>query len=77
MEIISLFLKVTAPLVQIINILFNPFALGILYFFWSPVQDYFQWKFEKKKILAITKFSVNETMSGQANKRLIHWHFEN
>ena len=39
-------------------------------FFWSPVRDYFQWKFGKN-------FSVNETMSGQWNKHPIHWHFEN
>ena len=26
----------------------------------------------QKKFLAITNFSVNETMSGQPNKRLIH-----
>ena len=26
----------------------NPFTSGILYFFWTPVRDYFQWKFGKK-----------------------------
>ena len=31
----------------------------------------------RKKFLAIKNFSVNDTMSGQPNKRLIHWHFEN
>ena len=30
-----------------------------------------------EKFLAIKNFSVNETMFGQPNKRLIHWHFEN
>ena len=37
---------------------------------------FFQWKFGKN-FLAIKNFSVNETMSGQPNKHLIHWHFEN
>ena len=40
------------------------------------VRVYFQWKF-RKKIIPIQNFSVNETKSGQPNKRLIHWHFEN
>ena len=31
----------------------------------------------QKIFLAIKNFSVNDTMSGQPNKRLIHWHFEN
>ena len=52
----------------------NQLTSGILYFFQSPVRDYFQWKFGKK-FLAIKNFSVNETMSGQPNKRLSHWHF--
>ena len=43
--------------------LLNLFTSGILYFFWSPVRDYF---------LAIKNLSVNETMSGQPNKCLIH-----
>ena len=30
-----------------------------------------------EKFLAIKSFSVNDTMSGQPNKCLIHWHFEN
>ena len=38
------------------------------------MRDYFQWKFEKKN-LAINNCFVNETKSGQPNKRLIHWHF--
>ena len=42
---------------------FNQFTSGILYFFQSPVRDYFQWK-------AINNFFLNETKSGQPNKCL-------
>ena len=58
------------------NFCVNQFTLGILYFFWVFVRVYFQWKFGNK-FLAINNFFVNETKSGQPNKCLIHWHFEN
>ena len=45
-------------------------------FFRSPMRDYFSVKIPEF-FLAIKYFSVNETMSGQPNKCLIHWHFEN
>ena len=45
------------------NRIFNQFTSGILYFFRSPVRDYFQ---------PLIIFVVNETKSGQPNKRLIH-----
>ena len=56
--------------------IFNPFASGILYIFPVPHAGFFSVKI-RKKFLAIKNFSVNETMSGQPNKCLIHWHFEN
>ena len=54
----------------------NPFASGIKKVFLDPITGLFSVKIWKK-ILAIKNFSVNDTMSGQPNKRLIHWHFEN
>ena len=44
----------------LLNFFINPFASGL---FSVKIQ---------KKFLAITNFSVNDTMSGQPNKRLIH-----
>ena len=55
---------------------FNPFASGIQKVLLYPITGLFSVKI-RKKILAIKNFSVNDTMSGQPNKRLIHWHFEN
>ena len=52
--------------------IFNPFASGIQKVLLSPITGLFS-----EKNLAIKNFSVNDTMSGQPNKRLIHWHFEN
>ena len=54
--------------------LFNQFTSGI--FFPVPHVGLFSVKI-LNKFLAIKDFSVNETMSGQPNKHLIHWHFEN
>ena len=54
----------------------NPFASGIKKVFLDPIMGLFSVKIQKK-FLAIKNFSVNDTMSGQPNKRLIHWHFEN
>ena len=54
----------------------NPFASGIQKVLLSHITGLFSVKI-RKKFLAITNFSVNDTMSGQQNKRLIHWHFEN
>ena len=49
----------------------NPFASGLIYFFPDPITGLFSVKIQKK-FLAIKNFSVNDTMSGQPNKRLIH-----
>ena len=54
----------------------NPFASGIQKVLLYPITWLFSVKI-RKKFLAIKNFSVNDTMSGQPNKRLIHWHFEN
>ena len=54
----------------------NPFASGIKKVLLYPIMGLFSVKIWKK-FLAIKNFSVNDTMSGQPNKRLIHWHFEN
>ena len=54
----------------------NTFASGIKKVLLYPITGLFSVKIQKK-FLAIKNFSVNDTMSGQANKRLIHWHFEN
>ena len=54
----------------------NPFASGILYFFRFPRAGLFSVKI-RTKFLAIKNLSVNEVMSGQPNKSLIHGHFEN
>ena len=51
--------------------LLNPFASGIQKVLLSPITGLFSVKIGKK-ILAIKNFSVNDTMSGQPNKRLIH-----
>ena len=56
--------------------LFNPLASGIQKVLLSHITGLFSVKIQKK-FLAIKNFSVNDTMSGQPNKRLIHWHFEN
>ena len=53
---------------------FNPFASGLKKVLLYPITGLFSVKIQKK-FLAITNFSVNDTMSGQPNKRLIH--FEN
>ena len=49
----------------------NPFASGIKKVLLYPITGLFSVKI-RKKFLAITNFSVNDTMSGQPNKRLIH-----
>ena len=49
----------------------NPFASGIQKVLLSPIMGLFSVKI-RKKFLAIKNFSVNDTMSGQPNKRLIH-----
>ena len=54
----------------------NPLRVGFNIFFTDPITGLFSVKIQKK-FLAIKNFSVNDTMSGQPNKRLIHWHFEN
>ena len=50
---------------------FNPFASGIQKVLLSHIMGLFSVKI-RKKFLAIKNFSVNDTMSGQPNKRLIH-----
>ena len=60
----------------VIPVLINPFASGIPKVLLSHITGLFSVKI-RKKFLAIKNFSVNDTMSGQPNKRLIHWHFEN
>ena len=55
---------------------FNPFASGIKKVLLYPITGLFSVKIQKK-FLAIKNFSANDTMSGQPNKRLIHWLFEN
>ena len=50
---------------------FNPFASGIKKVLLYPITGLFSVKI-RKKFLAIKNFSVNDTMSGQPNKRLIH-----
>ena len=57
-------------------VLVNPFASGIKKVLLYPITGLFSVKI-REEFLAIKKFSVNDTMSGQPNKRLIHWHFEN
>ena len=54
----------------------NPFASGIKKVLLHPITELFSVKI-RNKFLAIKNFSVNDTMSGQPNKHLIHWHFEN
>ena len=49
----------------------NPFASGIQKVLLSHITGLFSVKI-RKKFLAIKNFSVNDTMSGQPNKRLIH-----
>ena len=63
------------PVVRV-GLLINPFASGIKKVLLYPITGLFSVKI-RKKFLAIKNFSVNDTMSGQPNKRLIHWHFEN
>ena len=50
---------------------FNPFASGIKKVLLHPITGLFSVKIQKK-FVAIKNFSVNDTMSGQPNKRLIH-----
>ena len=59
-----------------IKIYLNPFASGIKKVLLYPITGLFSVKIQKK-FLAIKNFSVNDTTSGQPNKRLIRWHFEN
>ena len=59
-----------------IIIIINPFASGIQKVLLYPITGLFSVKI-RKKFIAIKNFSVNDTMSGQPNKHLIHWHFEN
>ena len=54
----------------------SPFASGIQKVLLYSITGLFSVKIQKK-FLAIKNFCVNDTMSGQPNKRLIHWHFEN
>ena len=49
----------------------NPFALGIKKVLLYPITGLFSVKIQKK-FLATKNFSVNDTMSGQPNKHLIH-----
>ena len=49
----------------------NPFASGIKKVLLYPITGLFSVKI-RKKFLAIKNLSVNDTMSGQPNKRLIH-----
>ena len=49
----------------------NPFASGIKKVLLYPITGLFSVKI-RIKFLAIKNFSVNDTMSGQPNKRLIH-----
>ena len=49
----------------------NPFASGIKKVLMDPITGLFSVKIQKK-FLAIKNFSVNDTMSGQPNKCLIH-----
>ena len=55
---------------------FNPFASGIQKVLLYLITGLFSVKI-LKKFIVIKNVSVNDTMSGQPNKRLIHWHFEN
>ena len=57
-------------------LIFNPFASGIKKVFLYPITGLFSVKI-RKQILAIKNLSVNDMMSGQPNKHIIHWHFEN
>ena len=52
------------------------YSRWVYYIFSGPRVGLFSVKIQKT-FLAIKNFSVNETMTGQPNKRLIHWHFEN
>ena len=61
---------------QTCGVVFNPFASGIQKVLLYPITGLFSVKI-RTKFLAIKNFSVNDTMSVQPNKRLIHWHFEN
>ena len=54
-----------------ISLKLNPFASGIKKVLLYPITGLFSVKIQKK-FLAIKNFSVNDTMSGQPNKRLIH-----
>ena len=62
--------------VSVQHLYVNPFASGIKKVLLYPITGLFSVKIQKK-FLAIKNFSVNDTMSEQPNKRLIHWHFEN
>ena len=64
------------PVKETMNTNINPFASGIKKVLLYPITGLFSVKI-RKKILVIKNFSVNDTMSGQPNKCLIHWHFEN
>ena len=70
-------LYMVSPQTVFTYLLVNQFTSGILYFFQSPRTGLFSVKI-RKEFLAINNIVfVNETESGQPNKRLIHWHFEN
>ena len=57
--------------IPMLYIPFNPFASGIKKVLLYPITGLFSVKI-RKKFVAIKNFSVNDTMSGQPNKRLIH-----
>ena len=77
MDLLSVFSGKLAPNVadkSVINVSIYPlnlFTSGILDFFPIPRAGLFSVKI-RKTFLAIKNFSVNEMMSGQPNKRLIH-----
>ena len=65
-------LTLTVVVMKVIQFLsFNTFASGIKKVLLYPITGLFSVKI-RKKFLAIKNFSVNDTMSGQPNKRLIH-----
>ena len=68
---LKLALRFHALLIVTIYCPFNPFASGIQKVLLSTIMGLFSVKI-RKKFLAIKNFSVNDTMSGQPNKRLIH-----
>ena len=58
-------------LLSLKKMLLNPFASGIQKVLLYPITGLFSVKI-RKKFLAIKNLSVNDTMSGQPNERLIH-----